>query len=45
MSEYNDFCEDCVTYGDDYYRNENGDLECKSSECPFNDDREYEMYD
>ena len=45
MSEYNDYCQDCVIYGDDYYRNENGDLECRCSDCPFNVDREYEMYD
>ena len=44
-SEYNDYCQDCVIYGDDYYRNENGDMECRCSICPFNDDREYEMYD
>lgn len=45
MEVYNDYCEDCVTYGDDYYRNENGDLVCKCGDCPFNDDKEYEMYD
>ena len=45
MSDYNDYCQDFVVYGDDYYRNENGDLECKCPECPFNDDRECEMYD
>lgn len=40
MSEYNDYCEDCTIYGDDYFMNEDGELECRCSQCAFNDNEE-----
>ena len=36
-----DYCYECSGYGDDYYINDDGDLECRCPECPmnpFNDD-------
>ena len=42
MSDYNDYCEDCSLYGDDYFYNEEGELECRCPTCAFNDnDDEY----
>ena len=35
---YNDYCEDCIAYGDDYFTNDDGDVECRCPQCPFNDD-------
>lgn len=35
LSEYNDeICYECAVYGDDYYINEDGELECACFECP-----------
>lgn len=32
-----DICYECQGYGDDYYINEDGELECACDDCPFND--------
>ena len=45
MIEYNDYCHECTANGDNYFLNEEDELECRCDECPFNEDREYEMYD
>ena len=37
---YDDYCVDCVAYGDDYYTDEEGNLVCRCSQCSFNDDEE-----
>ena len=39
-----DHCYECTGYGDDYFINDDGELECKCPSCPFNswDDEEYE---
>ena len=43
MSDYDDWCDECSAYGDDYYNNQNGELICKCLTCPFyyDDDEEY----
>ncbi len=36
-----DYCYECEGYGDDYFENDNGELECYCSQCnmnPFLDD-------
>jgi len=30
------WCYECMAYGDDYYLNDEGELECRCEECPFN---------
>ena len=35
-----EICYECRGYGDDYYFDENGDLVCYCSECPFNPSKE-----
>jgi hypothetical protein len=30
-----DYCYECSGYGDDYFINENGELECYCPQCPF----------
>ncbi len=44
MSEYDDYCEDCTAYGDDYFINDEGELECRCPSCAFNpyQDEEFE---
>lgn len=32
-----DFCYECQGYGDDYYINECGELECHCDDCSFSD--------
>lgn len=36
MWDDDDYCYECSGYGDDYYEDENGELTCRCSECPFN---------
>ena len=38
MDEYDDYdvCFECSGYGDDYYINDDGELECYCSKCPMN---------
>lgn len=31
-----DVCYECGAYGDDYFINDDGELECYCSQCPFN---------
>lgn len=31
-----DDCYECTGYGDDYFVNDEGELECYCSQCPFN---------
>lgn len=31
-----DHCYECSGYGDDYELDDNGDLVCRCTECPFN---------
>lgn len=48
MSNYDDdYCYECTGYGDDYFINEDGELECYCFQCPFGwcDDDEYDVYD
>lgn len=33
---YDDYCYECTAYGDDYFENEDGQLEWKCPSCPFN---------
>lgn len=33
-----DACYECSAYGDDYFINEDGDLECYCFKCPLNRD-------
>ena len=44
MLDYLDYCYECSGYGDDYYTNDDGELECRCPECPMNpfnqDDRD-----
>lgn len=35
MDEYN-YCDECAGYGDDYFINDQGELECKCPTCPCN---------
>lgn len=32
-----DPCYECTGYGDDYWINDDGELECRCSTCPFNE--------
>ncbi len=34
--EYDDYCYECSGYGDNYYINDDGELECYCFECPMN---------
>lgn len=34
-----DFCDECRSYGDDYFYNDDGELERYCSECSMNPDR------
>lgn len=34
--DYGDICYECQGYGDDYYFNEDGEIECACDDCPFN---------
>lgn len=29
-----DSCDECIEYGGDYYRDENGEIICRCLECP-----------
>lgn len=31
-----DYCYECGGYGDDYFENEDGELECRCPTCPMN---------
>lgn len=35
MSDY-DYCEECAIYGDDYFINDDGDIERYCQHCAFN---------
>lgn len=34
--DYGDYCYECQGYGDDYFMNDDGELECHCSQCPMN---------
>ena len=34
-----DKCYECTGLGDDYWINDDGELECRCDECPFNPNR------
>ena len=36
MDENHDYCYECSGYGDDYFTNKNGELECRCPDCPLN---------
>ena len=38
MNDYDEYdvCYECGGYGDDYFINEDGELECYCSQCPRN---------
>ena len=38
MDDY-DYCYECGGLGDDYFINNDGELECRCPECPFNPGR------
>ena len=40
MSDYNDYCYECRSYGDDYYEDEDGNLACYCFKCPFWEDED-----
>lgn len=42
MYDWDDICYECTGYGDDYEVDEEGELICRCSTCPFNTDREWE---
>lgn len=31
-----DYCYECSGYGDDYYFDDDGEMQCRCDECPFN---------
>lgn len=35
MYDY-DYCYECSGYGDDYYVDDDGELQCRCETCPFN---------
>lgn len=35
MTEYYDPCEECRVLGDDYYYDDNGDLQCNCDDCQW----------
>ena len=35
MTDNSDICYECTGYGDDYFLNEEGELECACMTCPF----------
>ena len=41
MAEFEDYdaCYECGGYGDDYFINDDGELECYCSRCPNNPNR------
>lgn len=41
----NDYCYECGGYGDDYFINEDGELECYCPQCPSNPNRDEEWDD
>lgn len=36
MWDDNDYCYECTGYGDDVYEDENGELQSRCGNCPFN---------
>lgn len=36
MWDDNDYCYECTGYGDDWYEDENGELQSRCGDCPFN---------
>lgn len=44
LSECVDYCYECEGYGDDYFINDDGDIECYCQHCAFNqyEDEEWE---
>lgn len=32
---YEDYCYECGGYGDDYYIDDDGELKCRCSDCPY----------
>jgi len=42
MYDWDDICYECTGYGDNYEVDENGELICRCSKCPFNTDMEWE---
>ena len=41
---YDSMCYECSGYGDDYFINEDGELECACASCPFNT-AQYDEYE
>lgn len=35
-----DYCYECMGYGDDYYEDKEGNLVCRCPGCPMNSDEE-----
>lgn len=44
--DYDDICYECSGYGDNYFINDDGDLECRCNRCIYNfvDDERYDYY-
>lgn len=38
MCEYDDFCYECVVFGNDYHEDENGNLICNCPQCSCDDE-------
>lgn len=45
MDEDYDYCYECSGYGDDYYINSDGELECCCPQCPMNPLRNNDDWD
>lgn len=45
--DYNDYdvCYECTGYGDDYFINDDGELECYCSQCPYGGGGYYDDWD
>jgi len=41
MNDYSDICYECTGYGDDYFENAEGELECACWTCPYFHDGDY----
>lgn len=36
-----DYCYECMTYGDNYYEDDDGELVCLCQDCKWNPDYDY----
>lgn len=45
MSDYDDWCYECMGYGDDYHYDDSGELVSSCESCPFNESRKGDRSD